>query len=313
MAKIEIHRLRNMGARLGLGLVLLLLSSSHAYEIRVPESGGQAETIVQVPVILDDATEVASVKVQVNYNAQLLTLLSVTNPAGTLGEAFSMQYENDGDSATLILYREDHLVSGSGVLAYLQFLINTGAEVGAYSELVVADLGLGNEQGKDLGWSSVLTPSNSRVWVVMSSSIDSDGDGLSDYEEQSYNGSLDYDPYNAVTNPAGGDLDIHNSDSDGDGMTDGEESLAGTGALDPDSAFDVINPWVLPAKDIVISWPSITGRLYRVDRATNLASEITFLPLVDSVAPFPPINTYTDTTAGAKASLFYRISVWRNE
>jgi Cohesin domain/Bacterial TSP3 repeat len=313
MVLTGIHKRPKVGACLSAGLALLFLSTGYAYEVSIPEQGGQAGAVVQVPVILDNAAEVASVQVQINYDAQLLTLLAATNPVGTLGEAFSMQYEDDGGRIILMLYREDHLASGSGVLTYLNFLVNTGAQVGARSDLVVADLGMGNERGRDLAWSSTLVPSNGNLWVVMSSTADSDGDGLSDYEEQLANGSMDYNPYHPVDNPSGGDLDATNPDTDGDGMKDGDESIAGTSSFDPNSTFAVVDPLAIPAGGIEISWPSTTGRRYRIERATNLNEISSYSTLTNNIEPIPPVNTYTDVTAEASRVLFYRIWAWKTE
>ena len=43
------------------------------------------------------------------------------------------------------------------------------------------------------GWRTGITESNGAIWVVMGN-VDSDGDGLTDYQEQRYDGSLLYDP-----------------------------------------------------------------------------------------------------------------------
>lgn len=313
MAWTGIHKRLNVGAYVGAGWALLFLSTGFAYEVSIPEQGGQAGEVVQIPVILDDAAEVASVQVQVNYDSQLLALLAATNPAGTLGEAFSMQYEDDGGRIILILYRENQLVSGGGVLTYLNFQVNTGAQIGAHSELVVADLGMANERGKDLGWTSIVAPRNGNMWVVMSSTTDSDGDGLSDYEEQVANGSMDYDPYHPVDNPSGGDLDAHNPDTDGDGMKDGDESIAGTSSFDATSTFAVVDPLSDPAGGVEISWPSSTGRRYRIERTTNLYENSAYSTLTNNIEPRPPMNTYTDLTAEASRLRFYRIWAWEAE
>ena len=48
--------------------------------------------------------------------------------------------------------------------------------------------------------------------------VDTDGDGLTDYQEVWFDGNGDYNPY-----PAGNDLNPHSADTDGDGTNDGDE------------------------------------------------------------------------------------------
>ena len=66
---------------------------------------------------------------------------------------------------------------------------------------------------------------------------DSDGDGVSDYNEVCYSGDCTvYDPYDATTNPDGGDLNVNKADTDGDGFEDGAELAAGFDPLNSSSA-----------------------------------------------------------------------------
>jgi len=66
-----------------------------------------------------------------------------------------------------------------------------------------------------------------------SESADTDGDGLTDEQEIGYDGDLyDYDPYDPVSNPEGGDLDAANGDTDGDGVGDYLEMSFGFDPLD---------------------------------------------------------------------------------
>ena len=78
--------------------------------------------------------------------------------------------------------------------------------------------------------------------------VDTDGDGLTDQNEQCFDGDCGtYDPYDPVTNPGGGDLDINKADTDADGLTDGDEVLS-TGTdptnidTDGDGLSDLVDP-----------------------------------------------------------------------
>lgn len=57
----------------------------------------------------------------------------------------------------------------------------------------------------------------------------------------------------------------------------------------------------------VVTWPSVTNRLYTVTWSSNVAGPWT--PLAIDLAPTPPQNTYTDTVHAADAQAYYRVSV----
>ncbi len=122
--------------------------------------------------------------------------------------------------------------------------------------------------------------------------LDTDGDGLGDRQEIV----LGTDP--------------HNWDTDGNGMSDGDEWLAGTDPNDPHSIFECwnIEAGELPAPDITLRWPSVTGRIYRVYYASNLLDAV-FLPLSGNLAATPPENVWTDTPDESEFRRFYQIRV----
>lgn len=70
--------------------------------------------------------------------------------------------------------------------------------------------------------------------------VDTDGDGLTNYEEACWDGNCGtYDPYDPVNNPAGEDTDINKYDTDGDGISDyDEKNIYGTMPTTPDSDSD---------------------------------------------------------------------------
>ena len=70
---------------------------------------------------------------------------------------------------------------------------------------------------------------------------DTDDDGLTDQNEQCYDGDCStYDPYDPATNPGGSDTDLNKEDSDGDGYRDGTEQVSGSNPLDILSTPDLV-------------------------------------------------------------------------
>ncbi len=99
-------------------------------------------------------------------------------------------------------------------------------------------------------------------------------------------------------------------DSDGDHFPDWVELSIGTDPMDPDSLLRIDPPtggMCLPGNQgFVIQWPSISGRLYTIQRSVSLLAQ-PFNPLA-TVTGRPTATTYTDITAAATTTgCFYRI------
>jgi len=142
--------------------------------------------------------------------------------------------------------------------------------------------------------------SNGVVWTVFGN-VDSDGDGLSDYDEQYYDGSVVYEPGTS-------DTDVSNPDTDGDGANDGDEVLAGMSALDREELFRLlgVNYSLGAGSEVVLTWSSVTGKQYTVSWASNLVDG--FEVLESNIVGVLPDNTYTDVFLGTGPG-FYRIEV----
>jgi hypothetical protein len=103
-------------------------------------------------------------------------------------------------------------------------------------------------------------------------------------------------------------LSVTNADADGDGMNNLQECLAGTDPVDPTSFFKNIStdPFaVQQPQDCVISWPSVIGRQYVIERSTSL-----FPPDWTSVSTNSGTGTtmeFHDTSGGGVR--FYRVQV----
>ena len=201
------------------------------YEISLGEGQGEPGQLAAVPVYLNSAAGVASLEFQVNYDAALLAIAGVTNPPGSLGAAFGLDYEVDDGRLMVRLFRMDGLVGGSGLLCQILCRVNPGAEPVLWCDLAVANVGLATPYGGNLGWTNVVSQQNGKFWTAFSSTNDADGDGLSDFDEQMRNGSADYDP-------GGGDTAVDDPDTDGDLMLDGWEVKYALDPLAKDAAAD---------------------------------------------------------------------------
>jgi hypothetical protein len=123
-------------------------------------------------------------------------------------------------------------------------------------------------------------------------SADSDRDGVGDSDEMNQHG----------TSPVA-------ADSDGDGSGDGHELDAGTDPLDPASAF-IIHDERLDALsgDTVVSWSTVTGRLYDVVCSSNLTG-VAWIP-VPGCTNLPGNGDLLACTNGVMPpALFYRVVV----
>ncbi|MBN1676799.1 MAG: Ig-like domain-containing protein, partial [Kiritimatiellae bacterium] len=229
------------------------------YEIAIGNAEAQAGAVVQVAVTIDNAEDVAALRLSLNYDPDLLTLQSITNAPLTAG--FALEYLLGDGTAEIVLCRETGLLSGSGEILLLSFLVAAGAEPGAYSDLTLARRELGDEHGGDLAWSAGISESQGSFWVVLSAAADTDADGLSDYAEQTYDGSPAYNPFDPAANPGGTDTAWNKADTDGDGRPDGFEQERGTSPTDPTSfAVSVANDYDGDGKtDLALYYPANGG------------------------------------------------------
>lgn len=98
-------------------------------------------------------------------------------------------------------------------------------------------------------------------------------------------------------------------DPDRDGFTNYDEYLAGTDPTDPASAL-VITRLDPLSRGYRLTWRSIPGRRYRVERTTDLGEELEPLVNVVTGASSPALEThFDDITVPPSADLFYRVSL----
>jgi Cohesin domain len=154
--------------------------------------------ILEVPLMLDNAAGLAAIQAQINFDPEVLELLTVT--AGPLGEAFELSQGDDEGSVQLTFVRAEALAGGAGRLAVLKFRANPGAVTDLLSNLAIADLSLSDSTGViDLQQMDTLTTLNGQVTVTLQQNIDNARSGLPDWWEMQHE--LDLFTANAALDP----------------------------------------------------------------------------------------------------------------
>jgi len=97
------------------------------------------------------------------------------------------------------------------------------------------------------------------------------------------------------------------ADPDGDGWSNLQEYESGTDPNDPSSYLKVSDIQV-SGNDVVVSFTSVTGKIYRVDRSDTLQSG-SWMTVQDNIAGTGSILQITDAGAAAQPKHFYRIIV----
>jgi hypothetical protein len=128
---------------------------------------------------------------------------------------------------------------------------------------------------------------------------DIDADGMADEWETDRLGSI-------LVSDGGPD-----DDRDGDGFPDIAEYIAGTDPVSPASHLAVgLPPSPPPASgDLVLSWASVSGIVYRVARATDPGG--TWTNITSGLPATAPLNTHTVSVQDATGPVFLRIHAAR--
>ena len=98
-------------------------------------------------------------------------------------------------------------------------------------------------------------------------------------------------------------------DSDGDGLPDRDEQTTGTDPADFGSSLHMMAQAAqspVSAGGWIVRWASVSQRVYRLDRATNLMTGA-WTTVATNIPAVVPVNIYTDTTAVGVNPRFYRV------
>jgi hypothetical protein len=97
-------------------------------------------------------------------------------------------------------------------------------------------------------------------------------------------------------------------DSDGDGLNNWQEWCAGTIPTNAASVLKVLTP-THDAAGLVVTWQSVAGKKYLLQRATDLSASPGFLPVASNIPGQLTLTGYTDTNATGPGPFFYRVGV----
>jgi subtilisin family serine protease len=123
--------------------------------------------------------------------------------------------------------------------------------------------------------------------------VDTDANNLPDWWEQLYFGQL-----------TGVDPD---ADPDHDGASNLAEWLAGTNPTNAASSLR-LTAHASSTNSVILNWPSVSGKIYRLERATNLVSGFDSV-VHTNITATAPTNTDTDAILSSGGPRFYRVRV----
>jgi len=129
----------------------------------------------------------------------------------------------------------------------------------------------------------------------LSGATDSDGDGMpDDYENTYFGGATSGDP---------------DADDDDDGMSNLAEYVAGTHPGQGTSvlAFDPLATNQTATANLIFRWPSVSGRVYAIWRATNAMGPYT--QHIGGITADTPTNTVTNAAPTGLGTYFYGLKV----
>jgi hypothetical protein len=155
---------------------------------------------------------------------------------------------------------------------------------------------------------------NSGNNVFVTSATDYDGNArvtggtvdIGAYEYQSPASMVSYAYLQQYGLPIDGSAD--NVDTDGDGFTTSQEWRAGTSPTDATSLLQMRST-SNSVSGATITWQSVAGVTYLVQRAGNLAAQPAFSTIHSNIVGQAGTTTYTDPNAVGSSQYFYRVGV----
>jgi hypothetical protein len=107
--------------------------------------------------------------------------------------------------------------------------------------------------------------------------------------------------------PTDGSADA--KDPDADGLNTWREWRCLTDPIDALSRLRLLSPESTNGTDVTVSWLSVEGVSYFLERSTNLSAKPPFTPLATSLPGQPGTTSFTDTNTVGVGPFFYRVGV----
>lgn len=178
----------------------------NARSFSIPEYVVNPGGEVDVPVVLDDASGLGVVSFQVNFDASVLRLVSVSQ--GPLGQDFSeFLQDNEEGVIRVSLVNETNLDSGEGPLVIMRFQMIEGADTTVEGNVSLASYDYTDTSGVvAMGDAELTNVVSGKVQASNDQQIDNYGNRLPDWWEELYG----LDKFSLLT---------ADSDPDGDGAS----------------------------------------------------------------------------------------------
>jgi hypothetical protein len=126
------------------------------------------------------------------------------------------------------------------------------------------------------------------------------------YEFQTPTSSISYAWLQRYGLPNNGSADF--ADTDGDGMNNWQEWRVGTSPTNPSSVLRLLHPAVTSTNG-TLSWQSVLGISYFLERSTNLTAPRSFAPVATGIPGQDGVTSYADTNLVRSGPVFYRVGV----
>ncbi|MBN1998007.1 gliding motility-associated C-terminal domain-containing protein [candidate division KSB1 bacterium] len=168
-------------------LVLMLVcihTPTWALTVALPDTQASPGGVLVVPVVVKDAFELAGVKLEIKYNANLLTVKDINTGPDAAGFIFADSLI--ADKIILTMAHATGITKSRGILAELVFQISASALPGTVSGLVFETVQLYNANTEALTVtiiSGMVTVTKIQKLSVLPNPFTPNGDGYNDYVE----------------------------------------------------------------------------------------------------------------------------------